>query len=151
MSTRSFRYFLSSALLAVLALGAGGCTIAATPSTAQFSVAAEPAPAPAVQHVHTTHVVHHTPPARVYHNNVWLHYRTDGYYYRSNGVWHVANAVPSHVVVHHRPGRPTHVVRTNRSSRPVHVQRTTTRRASPTHVRRTTSHRSTTTRRTYRR
>ena len=64
MSTRSLQNALPTALLFALALGAGGCTIAATPPMGSLSVAAAPAPAPApaVQHVHTTHVVHHTPP-----------------------------------------------------------------------------------------
>lgn len=147
------RPFLLLALFAVMAFGAMGCTIATHP--AQVSVG------PAVS---TTHVVHHTAPTRVYHNGVWLHYRTDGYYYRSGSSWHVARTVPSHVHVHHRPGRPAHVTshgyarpthvvrsgptRVTRTVRPAtrttHVRRTV--QPAPTHVRRTTS-----SRRTYRR
>ncbi len=128
-------------LLGIVALGATGCTIAAVPP----SVSVAPA-----EVVHTTHVVHHAPPTRVYHHGRWLHYRTDGYYYRTSGSWAVAPAVPSHVHAHHRPGRPTHVT-TSRGHGPTHVRRssgpTHVRRSSqPTHVRRTVSNR-----RTYRR
>lgn len=150
------RPLLLLALFAVMAFGAMGCTIATHPAQVAVSPAAT-----------TTHVVHHTAPTRVYHNGVWLHYRTDGYYYRSGSAWHVARTVPSHVHVHHRPGRPahvtshgyarptyvhrgpTHVSRTVRSTaRPTQVRGTVRSRpaATPTHVHRTTS-----SRRTYRR
>ena len=153
------RPLLLAAVFAVMAVGAMGCTIATHP--AQISVG------PAV---HTTHVVHHTAPTRVYHNGTWLHYRSDGYYYRSGSSWHVARTVPTHVHTYHRPGRPAHVV--SHSARPTHVVshgarpthvRTTSRPAArpaarPTHVRRTVRsttptqvRRTTSNRRTYRR
>lgn len=130
------RHTLIAALFAVLALGATGCTLSATPN---LSVAATPT-------VHTTHVVHHSAPTRVYYGGRWLHYRSDGYYYRSGSTWHVARTVPSHVTTYHRPGRPVHVTssrapatRVYRPSGPTHVRRTT----GPTHVRRTTTSRPT--------
>lgn len=116
------RPLLLAALFSLMALGAMGCTIATHP--AQISVG------PAV---HTTHVVHQTAPTRVYHNGSWLHYRTDGYYYRSGSSWHVAHSVPTHVHSYHRPGRPVHVT-THTAARPTHVVHT----ARPTHVRTTT-------------
>jgi hypothetical protein len=111
------RPLVLAALFSMMALGAMGCTIATHP--AQISVG------PAVQ----TQVVYQTAPTRVYHNGSWLHYRTDGYYYRSGSTWHVANTVPTHVYSYHRPGRPVHV--TSHSARPSRVVHTT----RPTHVR----------------
>lgn len=130
------RDLLTLSLFAALALGATGCTIAATPAT--LSVA----PAP------TTHVVHHTTyaPARVYHSGQWLHYRSDGYYYHRHGSWVAAPSVPSHVVSYHRPGRPVHVT-TQYAPRPTHVHyqsRPTYHRSSgPVHVQRSVSERRT--------
>ncbi len=130
------RPHLLIALFAVLSFGAMGCTIAATPHSLSYA-----GPAVAVQ---STRVVH-TAPARVYHSGQWLHYRSDGYYYRSGSTWVVASSVPTHVGHYHRPvhyrtttpthyrtSGPTHV-RTSgpthvRTSRPVHVQRTTSNR-----------------------
>lgn len=142
----TIRTHLLIALFAVLSFGAMGCTISATP----LSVAHAP--------VAQTTVVHHTAPTRVYHNGRWLHYRSDGYYYRTGSNWVVASTVPTHVVSYHRPvhvhsrtvhrtsySRPTHV----RTSRPTHVRSsrpTQVRSSRPTHVRTTTSPR-----RTYRR
>ncbi len=127
------RPLLLAALFSLMALGAMGCTIATHP--AQVSVG------PAV---HTTHVVHQTAPTRVYHNGSWLHYRTDGYYYRYGSTWHVAHTVPTHVQTYHRPGRPVHVTtHTARPThvvhtpRPVHVHTTSRPVARPTHVRTT--------------
>jgi hypothetical protein len=106
------------AVFAGMTLGAMGCTIATHPAQVSFGPA-----------THTTQVVHHTAPTRVYHNGTWLHYRSDGYYYRSGNSWHTAHSVPSHVHSYHRPGRPTHVV--SRTVRPTHVVSHTVR---PTHV-----------------
>lgn len=137
------RNLLLIALFAALSLGAMGCTIAATPHHANLSVAASTGPTT------TTHVVHHTAPTRVYHEGRWLHYRSDGYYYRTGSRWVVAHHVPSHVVSYHRPGRPVHV--TTSSHRPTHVRRTVrptssrgyVRTSRPTHVQRTTGPRRT--------
>ena len=115
------RPILLAAVFAVVAIGAMGCTIATHPAQVSFGPA-----------VHTTHVVQQTAPTRVYHNGTWLHYRSDGYYYRSGSSWHVAHAVPTHVHSYHRPGRPTHV--TSHGARPTHVVAHPSR---PTHVRTT--------------
>ena len=56
----------------------------------------------------STGVVVAPAPARVYHNGMWLHYRTDGYYYHHGGHWVVATSVPVHVAHYHRVSRPHH-------------------------------------------
>lgn len=126
-------------LLAALAFGAGGCTIAATPNLSAVGPG-----------VSTTHVVAYEAPPRVYHSGRWLYYRNDGYYYRTGSSWVVASSVPTHVVRYHRPvhySRPVHY-RTSRPA-PVHYSRpgysrpTHVRSSTPTHVGRTVTNRRT--------